>query len=143
MDPVQLIASFVAIVLLAGLARWLFPAKEILTLDAAKADYQRYHAEAVLGKPLIDKNRKSILFLLENFGDQLGLVSWLGDQPVCRTVSKTDLHSIEVSGNSLLIKTHDFTQPMFSLLLEDSDLDEAAALREQFGLAGKEAGNAA
>jgi len=128
MDPVQLIASFIAIVLLAGVAYKLFPEKDVLTLASAKEDYLRFNANAVIGTPILGKDHHTAILPLNAPGDQLGIVTKLGDQLVCRTLQKGDVTSLSANKDVLTIVCNDFTQPTIRICLGADDMARAETL---------------
>lgn len=125
MDPVQLIVSFVAIVLLAGLAFKLFPDKDVLTLASAREDYARYNPDAALGEALLGLDHKAALFPMDT---ELGIVTKLGDQLVCRTLHTGEIANYQVQGDTIFIVCKDFTLPAFTIRLGASDMSKAETL---------------
>jgi len=128
MDPIQLIISFVFIVLLALVAAWLFPAKDILSTTSAEADYQRYNPDALIETTILGQDHQTALLLLKAPIGQLGIVTRLGDRLVCRTALKGDIASFSVNGDKLSIDNHDFTQPNISIRLAPDELTRAQNL---------------
>jgi len=128
MDPVQLIASFVAIVLLAGVAYNLFPEKDVLTLASAKEDYLRFNANAVIATPILGEDHHAAILPLSTPDDQLGIVTKLGDRLVCRTLQKGDVTSFSINKDILTISCNDFTQPTMQIFLGADDMARAEAL---------------
>jgi len=120
MDPIQLIGSFVAIVLLAVVARWLFPAPKALTANMVTEDFARYAPDSTLQAPILSKNGTAAIVPLSGTSE-FGLVTLLGDQPVCRLVGSADHPSLAISGETVTLKTHDFTQPVARLILDAAD----------------------
>lgn len=132
MDPVQLFISFVSILLLALFAARLFPAKDILNVQSATADYQRYDPEARIDTAILGLDHKTVLLKLKAPLGHLGIVTRLGDRLVCRTATKGDVASFALNGDKLSISSHDFTQPSVSIRLSSADIESAQQLVTSF-----------
>jgi len=132
MDPIQLLISFISITLMALLAAKLFPAKDILSVQSAEADYKRYDPDAQIDTTILGLDHKTALLKLKAPIEQLGIVTRLGDQLVCRTAHKGDVASFSVNGSRLLISSHDFTQPSVSIRLNPADIKSAQQLVTAF-----------
>jgi len=128
MDPILLIGSLIAISLLAGLATKLFPAKAALESHSAAVDYQRYNPDAKIETPLLSKTEDAaIIPVLEPRG-QLGLVTKLGDQLVCRTLTINEPPLTSIVGNRLTLSHQDFTQPPLTLVYGEADMAKIRTL---------------
>lgn len=128
MDPVQLLISFVSISMLALFAAKLFPVKDILSAQSATTDYQRYNPDAQIDTAILGLDHKTALLKLKAPAGQLGIVTQLGDELVCRTAEKGDLDGFAVNGDKLSVHSHDFTQPSFTIRLGTNELEQAQQL---------------
>lgn len=132
MDPVQLVVSFILIVLVALLAAKLFPANEVLTEASVLDDYQRYNPDAVVVNSIVGLDLQTALLQLDSRQQQLGMVTRLGDRLVCRTVLVGDIASFAANGDQLTIHSHDFTLPKITIRLAAEDMTAAQDLVSAF-----------
>jgi len=122
MDPVQLIGSLTAISLLAWLAARLFPTRDKLESSDVIVDYQRFNPDAQIETPILSKTEDAAIVPVRIPAGQLGLVTKLGDQLVCRTLTADQPPLTSIVGNRLTLSHQDFTQPPLTLVYSDADI---------------------
>jgi hypothetical protein len=142
MDPLQLIGSLIAIVLLALVAGKLFPAPKAITPEQASDDYKRYAPDVGYEAPIMAKDGKAALIPAPD-GNSLGLVTLLGDQPVCRTITAADRPMLSRINGTLKLTSHDFTHPATLLALDIEAEKQVEALVAALTPEIKEANHAA
>ncbi|TNE62044.1 MAG: hypothetical protein EP335_13745 [Alphaproteobacteria bacterium] len=125
MDPIQLIGSFVAIALLALVARWMFPNKADLDDARVLRNFARHFPDEMASGAIIGEDGKTALVPLVSDSTRVGLVIAMGDRTVCRLVAGADIAAVIRKDDGLHIRFHDFTQPNTMLRLSGDTLESA------------------
>ncbi len=104
----QALISLVAIMLLSGLAWWLYPVKSRLSQQRVYRNFSRCFPSETIIDSLFSEDHTTALLQLAN-EDMIGLVFCMGDRIVCRKFEKSHLQGICPRPDKLILKTHDFT----------------------------------
>ncbi len=128
MQLLQLLSSLIAIAILAFIASRLFPNNKPLGTNALFQDYARYCPDAKLGMAINAIDEYAAIIETISPAQEIGLVKQMGDQIVCRTITRQDTVNISEDGNLLTLTTNDFTQPVFLIPLSEEDMAKAKNL---------------
>lgn len=121
MDIVQIGGSLFAIVVLALIAKWLFPTKAELTEERIVRNVARYcpetELEANTDRHFISQDKKHAVFVFGNRDFGIATATALGDRVVVRHFPDIRQLSFHSQNGALHLKSDDFTQPSFSVTL--------------------------
>ncbi|WP_417448797.1 hypothetical protein [Kordiimonas sp.] len=115
MDPVQILGSLAAILLLAFIAMRMFPVKAPLDDGKVTRNLQRYEPDAKISEIYLTEDGKAALIQLQAPANALGLTVQLGDRVVCRVITGQDIKRADISHGKLVIHFDDYTQPAIKL----------------------------
>ncbi|MCJ9428985.1 hypothetical protein [Kordiimonas marina] len=125
MEPTQLAFSFIAITLLALIARWLFPVKKQLDAERVSRNFARCYPDLVQGQAIIADDGAAALLPIAANDTEVGLVTQPGDRVVCRLLVAADIAALERKDDRLHIRFHDFTYPDLDFMASGVALDTA------------------
>lgn len=104
----QLVLSFVAIFLLAVLAKIYWPKTDVLDKDRVKRAFDRSDYKIKIQGIWIDSSNSAALALLDD-DMTIGYAFAFGDRVTCRTLTADDIKDVQHQGNQLDIKFSDYT----------------------------------
>ena len=125
MDYTQFALSFIAITLLALIARWLFPVQKSLDAERVRHNFSRCYPDLTPGEAIIAEDGTAALLPIAASEKELGLVTQPGDRVVCRLLTAADIAALERQDDRLYIRFHDFTYPGLYFLLSGDAQEKA------------------
>ena len=128
MDPIQIIGSLVAIMVVAFMASRMFPVRTMLDEGRVRRNLERYEPSARFSDILISSDGTVALAALNSPADSLGLAVQMGDRVVCRILTKADIRAFVANTGRVHVKFNDFTQPTLTLVLDTATEKKALAL---------------
>ncbi len=132
MDIVQIGGSLFAIVVLALIAKWLFPTKAELTEERIVRNVARYCPEtefdASTDRVFVSEDKKHAVFVFGNPDFGIATASALGDRVVVRHYPDLSQISFHSKNGELNLISDDFTQPSFSVTLEQAPESELLSM---------------
>lgn len=128
MDFVQIGGSLAAIVILALIARWLYPNKAELTEDRVIRNVARYcpdtELDARADKTYLSQDNKNAIFVFGQARFGIATATALGDRVVVRHYADTSEVDFRLENGKLSLVTDDFTQPSFTVALGEDDVSD-------------------
>lgn len=125
MDILQILGSFIAILLLTGLVYFLFPQKHMFTEDTVRKEAKRYEPELAFTQLILSRNIPTAILLTKEPADTALIVTGLGDGLVCRKLERGANIKWAVTGEKLRLDMHDFTCPAIIFDLKSADIETA------------------
>lgn len=126
MDFVQIGGSLAAIVILALIARWLYPNKAELTEDRVIRNVARYcpdtELDAKADKTYLSLDKKNAIFIFGQVRFGIATATALGDRVVVRHYADVSEVEFRFENGKLSLVTDDFTQPSFTLSLGQNEV---------------------
>ena len=126
MDFVQIGGSLFAIVILAFIARWLFPTKSELTAERVLRNVARYCPDT---DPDIDADqlflgddKKNAIWVFANNQSGIATATALGDRVVVRHFPDVGQLTFSSVNGKLRLNSDDYTQPTFLLALDPTQI---------------------
>ncbi|MBV1901707.1 MAG: hypothetical protein KUG56_08545 [Kordiimonadaceae bacterium] len=127
MDWMQLLFSSLAVLLISFISNCMFPKAAGLTAERVSRNYNRYSPEANQSEPIISTDQKSALLPTSRPDGELGIVTALGGNVVCRTLMPDETARWHFDKGTITLKHGDFTQPTVKFRLSEADFKRAAA----------------
>ncbi len=132
MQTIEVLGSFIAISLLSYVASKVFPSSETSTKSDMAHDYQRFNPQAQLSNTIEACDNKAAIIELLAPDNEIGIVSTIGDQLVCRTLTLPNKVTLETNADILNLSFNDFTMPNFQIKLSPDNMKAALKLFEPF-----------
>lgn len=134
MDLVQIGGSLFAIVVLALIARWLFPSKAELNEDRIARNVARYCPETNLDvktdRIFLSEDKKNAVFVFGNPRFGIATTTALGDRVVVRHFPDVGQANFRFENGNLSLNSDDFTQPTFIVTLDPAKVAELLSALE-------------
>lgn len=144
MDILQILGSFIAILLLTGLVYVLFPENHPFTEDIVRREAKRYEPDLVFTQLMLSSNTHAAIMLTDDPSGTILIISGLGDGLVCRKLEKGANITWALTGEKLLLDMHDFTCPAVTFNLKSADMETVVqAFKALAANSDKEANHAA
>lgn len=123
----QLLFSSLAVLLVSFAVSRMFPKAAGLTAERICKNYRRYSPDAIQSDPIISTDQKSALLPCSQPNGELGIITALGGDVVCRTLLPDETAMWQFDDGTITLKHGDFTQPTVKFILSEADFKLAAA----------------